>query len=61
MLSWFCKHDYVKFVEKIIESEEPVVDYFGIYRYVNIKKNQKHIIIFKCNKCGKLQKFVTRI
>ena len=69
----FCKHNWIKASETITESkfEHATKNANSLYEYnTDLKRkvkipwqmcdaNRKHIIIFKCDKCGKIKRFVT--
>jgi len=54
----FCKHDWTKVSDEILGHSDDFLKMIEECRSMAIY-NKKHVAIFKCIHCGKLQKFVT--
>ena len=59
---WFCKHDFEKVLEKEITGKGIPEELEGfMFVEAPLIKTTKHIVIFKCKKCGAIKEFVNKI
>jgi len=56
----FCKHDYEQINQVVMESEyDMVVNSFKIPN-THLSLTRKLITDYKCNKCGKIKRFIEK-
>jgi len=58
----FCKHRWEKVSERLVESNMERLVKRGIkgFQYLQTDLQATHIVVCKCDKCGTLQKLVTK-